>query len=100
MVSGAFSWDALGWYNVRSLGHYVLEATSINEAPVTLVGIEDVSSLAVGDEVEGFVNGKSGKLTTFYVTDVTEDEIALQDTKTSFGYVREKQSLVLQPEST
>lgn len=98
MVSGAFAWDALGWYNVRSFGHNALEATSIKQSDITLVGVDDLSSLQQGDEVHGYVDEANGNTTLFYVTDVSDDRIALQDTMTSFGYIRDHDSITLQSE--
>ena len=86
-------------YSVRSLGHYLLEAASISQDTVTLVDVDDVSSLTMGDEVHGYLDDHTYDVTLFYVTDVTDTQIALQDTATSFGYIRDKESIVLSNES-
>lgn len=97
MVAGAFTWDALGWYNIRSFGHSTLEATGISSADITLVAVDDISALSRGDEVTGFVDDDDHKKVLYYVSDVSDDWIALQDTTTSFGYVRAKKAVTLIP---
>ena len=95
MVFWAFAWDALGWYNVRSFGHYALEATGISESVITLIDIEDFTALSQGDEVHGYPDDKGYKPRMYYVTDITDDQIALQDTEYSYAYIRDKDSIII-----
>jgi len=94
MVSGAFAWDTLGWYNVRSLGHSALEAASIGPDTITLAGADEWADLQKGDRVDGYAGDNTESMTSYYVTDKTEDAVALQDAEKSFGYVRSKDDVL------
>lgn len=92
VMFAVFTWDALGWYNVRSLGQQTLEASSIYQPTVRLA--ENVDNLQVGDLVSGRVG--HGDESRYYVTDMSDTQIALQDVATSFGYVRSKTDIILE----
>lgn len=59
--------------------------------------MSDLSELSVGDDVEGYLDGDSSSSTVFYVTDMSDEALALQDTETSFGYVREDSEVFVDP---
>lgn len=92
---GAFAWDSLGFYNLRSLGHNSLEAVGFNQADIVLTDVADIADVSRGDEVYGYTSDASS-IRLFYVTDVTDSHIALQDTTNSFTYIRDKESIQLE----
>lgn len=75
---------------MRSLGHSVLEASSLSTDAITLTEATSWNDIQQGDLVEGYAGDDSISTTSYYVTDKTEDAIALQDAQTSFNYVRDK----------
>lgn len=64
---------------------------------ITLTSISDSSDLSIGADVEGYLNDDPSTSTVFYITDISEDEVALQDTLTSFGYVRYISDVRIEP---